>query len=368
MARRKTHDASYPALDPAVLNERLRPPLAVVLGAPREVAELLARLPIREVVCYQMDLYQADRLRAELEERRLAVEVKTAADLWDLPAVFQTVFYPVPPNSERDLKIDMVEQAFHVLRPRGQLVVWSPYETDQLFPSLLKKVFGRVHVPQVGGHTILWCQRDGDRPRRRHEVTFHVRAGPELSLRFLSRPGVFAYGRFDEGARALVEVMTIHPGETVLDIGCGCGTNGVIAGLRSGPTGQTIFVDSNQRAVALAAQNAQANGLPKFEVIASSRVEGLPPQSVGVALANPPYYAQTAIAQLFLSRARVLLRPGGRVYLVSKQADQVGPLMAELFGQTEVILQRGYAVLCATVATAPVAGTRPPSAGQGLLE
>ncbi len=358
MARRKTKGKDSPLPDLALLGERLRPPMAIVLGSPQEAAELVASLPTPEVVCYQMDLYQAGRLREELGERRLPAEVVTAADLWDLPAEFQTVLYPVPRSGERELKIDMVEQAFHVLRPRGALLVWSPYETDQFLPPLLKKVFGRVHAPQLGGHTVYWCQREGDRPRRRHEVTFQVRIGPELSLRFLSRPGVFAYGRFDEGARALIEVMTIHPGDQVLDLGCGCGTNGVIAGLRSGPTGRSIFVDSNQRAVALAEHNARANGLTPFQVIASAGGEGLPPHSVDVVLANPPYYAQSSIAQLFIERARILLTPGGRFYLVTKQADQVGPLIAETFGQTEVVMQRGYAVLCATAPTE----TFPPAA------
>lgn len=368
MARRKTGSGS-PTLDPEVLRDRLRPPLGIVLGSPGEVAELVARLPTGEVVCYQMDLYQAERLREELDQRGARAQVVTAADLWDLPAPFQTLLYPVPPRGERDLKIDLVEQAFHALRPRGVLLVWSPYETDQLFPPLLKKVFGRVHVPQVGPHAVFWCQRDGDRPRRRHEVTFQVRLGPDQSVRFLSRPGVFSYGRFDEGARALVEVMRIDAGDRVVDIGCGCGTNGIIAGLRSGPTGGTVFVDSNTRAVALAEHNAQANGLTQFEVIASSSVEGVLPGSIDVALANPPYYAQASIAQLFLERARVLLRPGGRLYLVTKQADQVGPLIAEAFGQTEVVSQRGYAVLCATVPSEPVAGgSRSVPEGKALRE
>jgi 16S rRNA (guanine1207-N2)-methyltransferase len=358
MARRKTGNAP-PALDPELIRDRLRPPLGVVLGSPREVAELVARLPTVEVVCYQMDLYQAERLREELDQRGAQAQVVTTADLWDLPADFQTLLYPVPPRGERDLKIDMVEQAFHVLRPRGVLIVWSPGETDQLFPPLLKKVFGRVHAPQLGLQAIFWCQRDGNRPRRRHEVTFQVRLGPDQSLRFLSRPGVFAYGRFDEGARALIEVMHIDPGDRVLDIGCGCGTNGIIAGLRSGPTGSTVFVDSNRRALALTEHNARSNGLTLFEVIASSSVEGVQPGSIDVALANPPYYAQVSIAQLFLERARILLRPGGRLYLVTKQPDQVGPRIAEAFGQTEVVLQRGYAVLCATAPSEPVAsGTR----------
>ena len=91
-------------------------------------------------------------------------------------------------------------------------------------------------------------------------------------------------------------------------------------------------------------------GLPKetdFQVVASSRVEGLPAASFDVALANPPYYAQSSIARLFIERSRVLLRPGGRLYLVTKRPDQVGPIMADVFGPTEVVTRRGYSVLCA---------------------
>src|SRR5262249_4617935 len=162
--------------------------------------------------------------------------------------------------------------------------------------GLLKKVFGRVHAPAAAGDTVLWSQRDGDRPRRRHELTFQARVGESPSLRFLSRPGTFSYGRFDDGARALVETMLIEEGDRVLDAGCGCGTNGVFAARRSGPGGRVAFVDSNVRAAALAEHNARENGLTDFAVVASSRLEGLAEGGFDVALANPPYYAQAAIA------------------------------------------------------------------------
>src|SRR5207249_9422765 len=134
-------------------------------------------------------------------------------------------------------------QAFHVLRPHGTLVVLSPYEKELFFPGALKKVFGRVHAPAAGGGAVFWCEREGERPRRRHEVTFQVSGGDGPSFRFLSRPGVFSYGRFDNGARALVEVAEIRPDDAILDLGCGCGTNGVMAGLRAGPAGRVTFVD-----------------------------------------------------------------------------------------------------------------------------
>src|SRR5207249_2296569 len=118
--------------------------------------------------------------------------------------------------------------------------------------------FGRVHNPGGAG---FWAQRDRERPRRRHEVTFQVSRGDAPSLRFLSRPGVFGYGYFDDGARALVETAEARPGDRILDVGCGGGTNGVCVGLRTEPQGRVTFVDSNVRAVALAEHNARANGL-----------------------------------------------------------------------------------------------------------
>jgi 23S rRNA (guanine1835-N2)-methyltransferase len=376
MARRKKTAATLGELVSA-LEGKLQPPFGVVLGSPHEATEIVEALQDRlvnggrqppgsapdgaqdqgadaprspgrdAITCYQMDLYQAGRLTGELDEYGLAARVVAAADLWDLPEPVQTLVYPIPQRGERALKLDMLEQAFHALRPHGRLVVLTPYEKDQLIPAALKKVFGRVHAPAAGEGAVFWAQREGDRPRRRHEVTFQVNRGEAPSLRFVSRPGTFSYGRFDDGARALVETAEVRPGDAVLDLGCGCGTNGVWAGLGAGPEGSVAFLDSNVRAVALVELNARANGLTSFRAVASSDASGVPEESFDMALANPPYYAQLSIAQLFIDRGEELLRPGGRFYLVTRQPDQVGPLVAEVFGTTQVVLRRGYTVLCA---------------------
>ncbi len=331
---------------PDLVRAKARPPLAVVLGSPAETAHCLNALNGIEAVCYQMDLHQAERLQAELTERQCPAQVVTAADLWDLPADFQTVLYLPPRRGERELKIDMIEQAFHVLRPHGTLVVWSPYEADPFFPALLKKIFGRVHAPNLGSDTVLWCQREGDRPRRRHEVAFQARVGGGPSCRFLSRPGVFSYGRFDNGARALAETMDVRPGDRVLDIGCGCGTNGIFAAQHAGAEGHITFVDSNVRAVALADINARENGVAAFQAVASSRVDGFNEKHFDVVLANPPYYANSAIARLFIERAGTLLKADGRFYLVTKQPNEVAEWMMETFEHVGAMQHRGYTILC----------------------
>jgi 16S rRNA (guanine1207-N2)-methyltransferase len=330
---------------PELVRAKARPPLAVVLGSPAEVVQCLHAFDGIDATCYQMDLHQAERLGAEMAARQVSAKVVTAADLWDLPADFQSVLYLPPRGGERELKIDMVEQAFHILRSHGTFLVWSPYDTDPFFPTLLKKNFGRVHAPSLGEDTVLWCQREGDRPRRRHEMAFQARIAGGPPCRFISRPGVFSYGRFDNGARALAETMDVRPGDRVLDLGCGCGTNGVFAAQRAEANGHITFVDSNVRAVALADLNARENGVASFQTVASSRVEGLDGDTFDVVLANPPYYAGGAIAQLFIERGRTLLKPDGRFYLVTKQPSEVADWMMDGFEQVGAIMHRGYTIL-----------------------
>jgi len=324
---------------------KLRFPAVVVLGRGPEVAAVLRALPPGDVTCYQMDLFAADRLEAALREVDSPAKVVTRPDLWDLSAEFRTAIYPAAAKGERALKVDMVEQAFHVLQLRGHLLVLSPYETETFFPKELKKVFGRFHAPASDEGPIFWSARTGERARRRHEATFHVRTGLGQSLRFLSRPGVFAYGRFDDGARALTELMHTPSAARIIDIGCGCGTNGIIAAKRGGTDTHVTFVDSNLRAVALAAINAHENGVANFDTIASSTVEGISEGTFDVALANPPYFAEQAIAALFVSRAHDALKAGGRLYLVTKRVSQVAPLVEATFGNVEATERRGYVIL-----------------------
>jgi 16S rRNA (guanine1207-N2)-methyltransferase len=359
MSRHKRSGKSLSAAAvPEFLLSKLRPPVAVVLGSPAEVVNLLASCPAGLApTCYQMDLHQADRLRGELAARGLVATVTASADLWDLSVPgtegpgFQTVLYLPARGGERELKIDMVDQAYHILRPGGLFLVWSPYGSDPFFANLLKKVFGRAHTPphdaREATQSVLWCAREGERPRRRHEVIFQVKIGEGPSCRFVSQPGVFSYGRFDNGARALCEVMEVEPGDRVLDLGCGVGTNGVFASQQSGASGYIAFVDSNTRAIALSDLNARANGVPRFEVFATSTVEGPQEDCFDVVIANPPYFANSAVAHLFIRRARQMLTPQGRFFMVTRQPDEVGEVLLEVFEEAEAVVHRGYTILCA---------------------
>jgi 16S rRNA G1207 methylase RsmC len=134
----------------------------------------------------------------------------------------------------------------------------------------------------------------------------------------------------------------VNEGERLADLGCGIGTNGIIAARKLGPAGFVAFADSNLRALALAEINARALGVPNFQTYASHAFDNLPENSFDVVLANPPYYANLSIARLFMQRGRAILKPGGRFALVTKQIDAVHPMMEEVFGGCDVGELRGY--------------------------
>jgi 16S rRNA G1207 methylase RsmC len=349
---------------PLLLNSvrsRVRPPVVIVMGSPAQAAELAAALGEPDTTCFQFDLHQANKLRRILagpEESANpgetgdtppaapAATVEILPDLWDLPAKFNTVLLPISTHGERELKLDLLEQAFHVLAPKGLLISLSEYEADQLLPKQHKKIFGKCsEMPSTRAGSVFWSVRDGDRPRRRHEQKYHAKIGNGPPHEFVSRPGVFSYGEMDEGSRALLECAEIGEGDHVLDLGCGGGSVGVLAADRCGPTGHVTFLDSNVRAISLAKMNAEANGMTNFRTMSTEGMEGLEPGSFDVILANPPYYANSWIAQMFVQNSKTLLKPNGRFYLVTKMVNHVAPTMVEVFGDIVAMERRGYTIL-----------------------
>jgi 23S rRNA (guanine1835-N2)-methyltransferase len=334
--------------------DKVRPPVAVVLGSPQQAADLVSLCPDGEVTCFQFDLHQAGRLREDLSLGGRTAKIETRPDLWDLPAEFRTVLFPIAMHGERELKLDLLEQAPHILASRGLMIALSEYDRDQLLPKAIKKIMGKCHdLPASREGGVFWGVKEKDKPRRRHELTFHARIGEGPSHEFLSRPGVFSYGRMDDGARALLEVAAIQPGDVILDLGCGTGTNGILATDRAGLDAPITFVDSNLRAIALVEENARANGLSEFSCLATSTMEGLPSAGFDVILANPPYYATSAIAKMFVERSPALLKEGGRFYLVTKQVEHVAPLLVETFGDVQAYENRGYSILEAVAGKTP---------------
>lgn len=344
----------------ATVAHRVKPPVLIAIGPPWPVANLVKalNLPETEVTCAQFDLHQSDRVRETLAELDVKAEVVALADLWDLPPRFNTVIFPASSQADRELKLDIVEQAAHALAPGGLFLTLSEYERDSQFAKLQKKIFGKCGETPSSEHGMAFFSTKTDgvpgadgapaappRPRRRHEVKYHAKIGTGPSMEFVSRPGTFSYGRFDSGSRAMLEVVEIDAGNSILDLGCGNGAVGCLAGAMAGLDSRVTFIDSSLRAMALAELNAKANGLTNTRFVNATRLQGLEDNAFDVILANPPYYAKSEITRLFIEGARDLLKPGGRYYLVTKMPTAVMPLIFDTFGDCSVIENRGYSVV-----------------------
>jgi len=107
----------------------------------------------------------------------------------------------------------------------------------------------------------------------------------------------------------------IAPGSVVLDLGCGAGTDLLIAAQMTGPVGRVIGVDMTASMLERARASAQAMGLANVE-LHESLIETLPVEegSVDVVISNGVIDLVPDKDAVFDEIDRVL-RPGGRLQL-----------------------------------------------------
>jgi SAM-dependent methyltransferase len=107
----------------------------------------------------------------------------------------------------------------------------------------------------------------------------------------------------------------IEPGSTVLDLGCGAGTDLLIAAQMAGPEGGAIGVDMTPAMLERARASATAMGLGNVE-LHQSLIESLPlaDESVDVVISNGVIDLVPDKDAVFSELDRVL-RPGGRLQL-----------------------------------------------------
>ena len=106
---------------------------------------------------------------------------------------------------------------------------------------------------------------------------------------------------------------SIEPGAVVLDLGCGAGTDLLIAAQMAGPEGRAIGVDMTPAMLERARESADAMGLENVELL-TALIEALPvgDESVDVVISNGVIDLVPDKDAVFDEIDRVL-RPGGRL-------------------------------------------------------
>jgi len=166
---------------------------------------------------------------------------------------------------------------------------------------------------------------------------------------FLTASGVFSHRRVDTGTRLLVESMRLPAEGEALDLGCGYGPIG-IAAAKLEPRLQVWMTDVNQRAVALAEENARRNRVGNVRLLAGYLYEGLEGRSFDVILTNPPISAGIGkVVEPLIEGSVRHLKPGGSLQMVvrtTKGGSSLKALLEHHYGGLEVVARRsGYRVL-----------------------
>ena len=182
---------------------------------------------------------------------------------------------------------------------------------------------------------------------------------------------VFSHRKLDVGARALLEATeanrAVQPGSRILDLGCGSGTVGLALALRK-PGVHVHAVDSNPRALQSTLHGAELNGITVVnqpagpsragEAVSEDECSTLSiqlddsghvryPSTFDLVLANPPYYSNWAITAIFIEAAARALKPGGRMFLVTKSPNWYRNNLHFVLSDVEIHDVREYSIVTA---------------------
>lgn len=165
------------------------------------------------------------------------------------------------------------------------------------------------------------------------------------SFTFLTDSGVFSKKMVDYGSQVLLNTLDFEKGKTLLDLGCGYGPLGISLAKVQGV--KPTMVDINNRAIDLAKQNAQKNGVEAdiFQSDIYEKVNG----TFDYIISNPPIRAGKQVVHSIISESINYLKVGGNLTIVI-QKKQGGPSakakMEEVFGNVEILKRdKGYYIL-----------------------
>ena len=249
--------------------------------------------------------------------------------------------------TEKQALLHLLADAFAMLEVGGQCcIAGATNEGIKSAAALLEELFGNATVLGTqSGHRAVMAVKRGRTPGQpvllatdqlRHDafraLDVTVRG---ISLRLFSRPGVFSWEHLDEATVLLAGVMDVHPGDDVLDLGCGSGALGFVASHLSG-TGRMRFVDVDAEAVRCVQHAIDVMELPNCSAVCSDVANAVRDERFDVVVTNPPFHVGKAtdldVPAQFIRDAWQVLKRGGRLALVANRTLPYEKLVRDTFG------------------------------------
>jgi 16S rRNA (guanine1207-N2)-methyltransferase len=171
----------------------------------------------------------------------------------------------------------------------------------------------------------------------------------DFKFRLKTDQGVFSKNEIDFGSRLLIDSFTENQiAGPLLDVGCGYGPVG-LSMARAFPDRAIHMVDVNERALGLANENANANGISNVSIYESNCLENVSEKNFSAILTNPPIRAGKSVVHEILEDSYNHLADGGELWVVIQKkqgAASAQKKMEEVYGNAEVAAKKkGYQIL-----------------------
>lgn len=163
---------------------------------------------------------------------------------------------------------------------------------------------------------------------------------------FETSSSVFSPNSIDAGTLAMLSVIDFSPCDKVLDLGCGYGVAGILAGKLIGAE-NVVMCDISGSAVELTKVNTHLNNVPDIKVILSDGYENVQESDFTLILSNPPYHADFSVPKHFIEGGFKKLALGGKMVMVTKRLDWYKNKLYSVFGNVKVHEIDGYFVFAA---------------------
>ena len=168
----------------------------------------------------------------------------------------------------------------------------------------------------------------------------------DIDLKFVTESSLFSPDFIDNGTLAMLSVIDFLPSDKVLDLGCGYGVVGILAGKLIGEE-KVVMCDISERAVEYAKKNAALNGVPHIDIRLSDGYENVEENDFTLILSNPPYHADFSVPKSFIEGGFRKLAMGGKMVMVTKRLDWYKNKLISVFGGVKVQEIKGYYVFVA---------------------
>ena len=163
-------------------------------------------------------------------------------------------------------------------------------------------------------------------------------------IRFLTRPGVFAWDRVDAASKLLAAHLPADVHGRVADFGAGWGYLSLQALARCPRIASLDLYEADARALALADENLSDTHLPvhcHWQDVAAGVAERF-----DAIVCNPPFHAlgrgeRPDLGRAFIASAAAALEPGGALWLVANRHLPYEAALADGFASVRIVAQQG---------------------------